>query len=58
MKCRNKILSLWNKDVTRVLPLTDCGVAATPADDEPARASLMRDIYLFLDQSVSSFTGS
>ncbi|XP_019103756.2 lysine-specific histone demethylase 1 homolog 3 [Beta vulgaris subsp. vulgaris] len=51
LECRNKILSLWNKDVTRVLPLTDCGVAATPADDEPARASLMRDIYLFLDQS-------
>lgn len=54
MQCRNKILSLWNKDVTRVLPLADCGIAFTPADDEPHRASLMRDIYSFLDQSVSS----
>ncbi|KNA08445.1 hypothetical protein SOVF_162560 [Spinacia oleracea] len=51
LECRNKILSLWNKDVTRVLPLADCGIAFTPADDEPHRASLMRDIYSFLDQS-------
>ncbi|XP_021759847.1 lysine-specific histone demethylase 1 homolog 3-like [Chenopodium quinoa] len=51
LECRNKILSLWNKDVTRVLPLADCGIAATPSDDEPQRASLLRDIYLFLDQS-------
>uniref|UniRef100_A0A803LVA8 SWIRM domain-containing protein n=1 Tax=Chenopodium quinoa TaxID=63459 RepID=A0A803LVA8_CHEQI len=51
LECRNKILSLWNKDVTRVLPLADCGIAATPSDDEPQRASLLRDIYSFLDQS-------
>ncbi|XP_057533857.1 lysine-specific histone demethylase 1 homolog 3 [Amaranthus tricolor] len=51
LECRNKILSLWNKDVTRVLPLTDCGISATPADNEPPHASLMRDIYSFLDQS-------
>lgn len=51
LECRNKILSLWNKDVTRVLPLVDCGITATPTDDEPPRASLMRDIYSFLDRS-------
>lgn len=57
LECRNKILSLWNKDVTRILPLTDCGVTATPTDNEPSHASLMRDIYTFLDQSGYINTG-
>ncbi|XP_074279361.1 lysine-specific histone demethylase 1 homolog 3 [Silene latifolia] len=51
LECRNKILSLWSKDVTRILPLVDCGITMTPSEKEPFRASLMRDIYSFLDQS-------
>ncbi|KAL2892822.1 Lysine-specific histone demethylase 1-like protein 3 [Bienertia sinuspersici] len=51
LECRNKIISLWNKDVTRVLPLVDCGVSASPSDNESPRVSLMRDVYSFLDQS-------
>lgn len=57
LECRNKILSLWNEDLTRILPLTDCGVSATPSDNEPSRGSLMRDIYFFLDQSGYINTG-
>ncbi|XWS24447.1 hypothetical protein CRYUN_Cryun28dG0103100 [Craigia yunnanensis] len=51
LKCRNHILGLWNKDVTCILPLVDCGVRDTPSDDEPPWASLIREIYAFLDQS-------
>ncbi|XVE94606.1 hypothetical protein REPUB_Repub02eG0023000 [Reevesia pubescens] len=50
-ECRNHILGLWSKDVTRILPLVDCGVTDTPLEDEPPRASLIREIYAFLDQS-------
>ncbi|KAF3790826.1 Lysine-specific histone demethylase 1-like protein 3 [Nymphaea thermarum] len=49
LECRNMILSLWSKDVCRILPLSDCGVTSDPLDDEPPRASLIRDIYAFLD---------
>lgn len=55
MKCRNQILNLWSKDVSRILPLADCGVSGSPFEDEPLRAPLIREIYAFLDQSVSSF---
>ncbi|KAA8528713.1 hypothetical protein F0562_036068 [Nyssa sinensis] len=51
LECRNHILGLWSKDVNRILPLTDCGVTATPLVDEPPRASLIREIYAFLDHS-------
>ncbi|KAL6963375.1 hypothetical protein U1Q18_045760 [Sarracenia purpurea var. burkii] len=51
LQCRNQILSLWNKDVSRVLPLTECGVTASPLVNESPRASLIREIYAFLDQS-------
>ncbi|XWS14499.1 hypothetical protein CRYUN_Cryun35bG0014800 [Craigia yunnanensis] len=51
LECRNHILGLWSKDVTRILPLADCGVSDTPSDNEPPRASLIREIYAFLDQS-------
>ncbi|KAA8537555.1 hypothetical protein F0562_027163 [Nyssa sinensis] len=51
LECRNHILGLWSKDVSRILPLTDCGVTAIPLVDEPPRASLVREIYQFLDQS-------
>lgn len=55
MLCRNQILGLWRKDVSRVLPLTECGVTANPSADEPARTSLVREIYAFLDRSVSFY---
>ncbi|OMO75320.1 Amine oxidase [Corchorus olitorius] len=51
LECRNHILGLWSKDVTRILPLVDCGVSDTPLEGEPPRASLIREIYAFLDQS-------
>lgn len=49
LECRNLILGLWGKDMSRILPLADCGVADTPSKDEPPRASLIREIYVFLD---------
>lgn len=51
---RNQILSIWSRDVTRILPLSDCGVSDTPSEDEPPRSSLIREVYAFLDQCVSS----
>ncbi|KAJ4835961.1 hypothetical protein Tsubulata_037128 [Turnera subulata] len=51
LECRNRILGLWSKDMTRILPLADCGVSDTPAEGESPRASLTRQIYTFLDQS-------
>ncbi|KAJ8538295.1 hypothetical protein K7X08_014835 [Anisodus acutangulus] len=50
LECRNRILILWNKDISRVLPLSECGVSETPILDESPRASLIRQIYSFLDQ--------
>ncbi|MBA0856311.1 hypothetical protein Goshw_026535, partial [Gossypium schwendimanii] len=50
LECRNHILGLWSKDVNRILPLVDCGVSDTPSEGEPSRASLIREIYAFLDQ--------
>ncbi|CAN0906448.1 Lysine-specific histone demethylase 1 homolog 3 [Linum grandiflorum] len=51
LECRNKILSLWSKDVTRVLPLSECGVTDTPSEAESQGASLIREVYSYLDQS-------
>ncbi|KAG9442909.1 hypothetical protein H6P81_018763 [Aristolochia fimbriata] len=51
LECRNMILDLWSKDICRILPLVDCGVTECPSESEPQRASLIRDIYAFLDQS-------
>ncbi|KAF4358314.1 hypothetical protein F8388_014584, partial [Cannabis sativa] len=51
LECRNQILGLWNKDVSRLLPLSECGVTETASSNEPPRASLIREIYAFLDQS-------
>ncbi|XP_057469849.1 lysine-specific histone demethylase 1 homolog 3-like [Actinidia eriantha] len=51
LQCRNKILGLWSKDVSRVLPLTECGVTSRRSADESLCASLVREIYAFLDQS-------
>ncbi|KAK9271142.1 hypothetical protein L1049_026731 [Liquidambar formosana] len=51
LECRNQILGLWSKDVSRILPLAECGVTDSPSEDEPPRASLIREVYAFLDQS-------
>ncbi|XP_052201599.1 lysine-specific histone demethylase 1 homolog 3 [Diospyros lotus] len=51
LQCRNHILNLWSKDVSRVLPLTECGVSTGPSIGGPPRASLVREIYAFLDRS-------
>ncbi|GLU04539.1 hypothetical protein SLE2022_216790 [Rubroshorea leprosula] len=53
LECRNHILDLWSKDVSRILPLADCGVSDNPSEEEEEspRASLLRKIYVFLDQS-------
>ncbi|KAH9322201.1 hypothetical protein KI387_016840 [Taxus chinensis] len=49
LECRNSILWLWGKDVCRILPLSECGISPVPLQDESPRASLIRDIYNFLD---------
>ncbi|KAL0360594.1 UNVERIFIED_CONTAM: Lysine-specific histone demethylase 13 [Sesamum radiatum] len=53
LECRNHILSVWNKDVRRILPLSDFGVSDAPVVGESSRASLIRDIFTFLDQCDS-----
>ncbi|XP_043713429.1 lysine-specific histone demethylase 1 homolog 3-like [Telopea speciosissima] len=50
LDCRNLILGLWSKDMSRILPLVECGVTDVPSEDETPRASLIRQIYSFLDQ--------
>lgn len=56
MHCRNKILNLWSSDVTRILPLAECGASCTRSESESPRSSLIREVYAFLDQYVSLFT--
>ncbi|CAI9753401.1 unnamed protein product [Fraxinus pennsylvanica] len=50
LECRNHILSVWNKDVSRILPLEDFGVSDIPLMDEHPRTTLIRDVYTFLNQ--------
>ncbi|KAL3639100.1 hypothetical protein CASFOL_017007 [Castilleja foliolosa] len=50
LECRNHILSVWNKNVNQILQLADFGVSETPLVVESPRASLIRDIFSFLDQ--------
>ncbi|CAA0841206.1 Lysine-specific histone demethylase 1 homolog 3 [Striga hermonthica] len=50
LECRNHILSVWNKDVNRILLLEDFGVSEAPLAGESKRDSLIRDIFTFLDQ--------
>ncbi|XP_047157231.1 lysine-specific histone demethylase 1 homolog 3 [Vigna umbellata] len=50
LDCRNQILSLWSRDVTRILPLAECGVNDTDSEDGSPRSSLIREVYAFLDQ--------
>jgi len=47
------VLGLWEKDVQHLLMVTDCGVSEEAFGEEPARASLVREIYRFLDYHVS-----
>lgn len=56
LRCRNKILSLWSSDVTRILPLAECGVSDTRSENGSPRSYLIREVYAFLDQYVSLFT--
>ncbi|XP_061349957.1 lysine-specific histone demethylase 1 homolog 3-like [Gastrolobium bilobum] len=50
LDCRNQILSLWSRDVTRILPLAECGASDTCSEDESPRSCLIREVYAFLDQ--------
>ncbi|KAG0572419.1 hypothetical protein KC19_VG093600 [Ceratodon purpureus] len=49
LECRNLVLGLWEKDVQHLLMVTDCGVSEEASEEESARASLIREIYRFLD---------
>nr|XP_017239472.1 PREDICTED: lysine-specific histone demethylase 1 homolog 3-like [Daucus carota subsp. sativus] len=49
LECRNHILGRWNKNVNCILPLSGCGVSASPVVDESPEYSLIREIYAFLD---------
>lgn len=49
---RNLVLGMWEKDVQHLLVVTDCGVAEQASEEEPPRASLIREIYRFLDYHV------
>ncbi|KAM0935029.1 putative spermine oxidase transcription regulator Homeodomain-LIKE family [Dioscorea sansibarensis] len=51
LDCRNSILGLWSKDVNHILLLEDCGVSQIPSENESQRASLIRDVYMFLDRN-------
>lgn len=50
---RNMILSRWSKDIKHLLDLTECGVSDVPLEDESPHQTLIRDVYLLLDQNVS-----
>ncbi|KAF0929951.1 hypothetical protein E2562_027081 [Oryza meyeriana var. granulata] len=51
LECRNMVLNRWCKDVKHILDLAECGVSEVCLDDEPPRQTLIRDVYLFLDQN-------
>lgn len=48
------MLGMWEKDVQHLLMVTDCGVSEEASGEEPPRASLVREIYRFLDYHVSA----
>lgn len=50
---RNLVLGLWEKDVQHLLMVTDLGISEEASAEEPPRASLVREIYRFLDYHVS-----
>lgn len=49
LECRNLVLGMWVKDVQHLLMVTDCGVSEEASEEEPPRASLVREIHRFLD---------
>ncbi|KAL6493054.1 hypothetical protein OROGR_032813 [Orobanche gracilis] len=52
LECRNHILSIWNKDVSRILLPVDFDLSEAPLVGESKRASMLRDIFTFLDHCV------
>ncbi|KAE9600133.1 putative spermine oxidase transcription regulator Homeodomain-LIKE family [Lupinus albus] len=50
LDCRNKILSIWSRDITRILPLAECGLSDIHSDEEGPHSFLIREVYTFLDQ--------
>lgn len=57
LDCRNLILGLWSRDVNHILHLEDCGISDAPHADESQQASLLREIFLFLDSNGYINTG-
>ncbi|PIA57204.1 hypothetical protein AQUCO_00600141v1 [Aquilegia coerulea] len=51
LECRNLILGHWSKDTSRILPLSDCGATDASSNYDSPRASLVREIYDFLDRN-------
>ncbi|KAL5231504.1 hypothetical protein ABZP36_030280 [Zizania latifolia] len=51
LECRNMILTRWCKDIKHLLDLAEFGVSDVCLDDEPPCQTLIRDVYLFLDQN-------
>ncbi|KAJ7517154.1 hypothetical protein O6H91_21G012200 [Diphasiastrum complanatum] len=49
IECRNMVLSLWEKDVQHILSVNDCGVSPVRKEGESPRATLIRDIFEFLN---------
>nr|CAB98166.1 putative corticosteroid binding protein [Brassica napus] len=55
LRCRNSILGLWSKNVSRILPVTECVVGHS--ESEFPSAGLIREVYKFLDQRGYINTG-
>lgn len=55
LRCRNSILGLWSKNVSRILPVTECVVGLS--ESEFTSACLIREVYKFLDQRGYINTG-
>ncbi|XP_009124513.1 lysine-specific histone demethylase 1 homolog 3 isoform X1 [Brassica rapa] len=55
LRCRNSILGLWSKNVSRILPVTECVVGLS--ESEFPSAYLIREVYKFLDQRGYINTG-
>ncbi|KAG2315254.1 hypothetical protein Bca52824_018376 [Brassica carinata] len=53
--CRNSILGLWSKNVSRILPVTECVDGLS--ESELPSACLIREVYKFLDQRGYINTG-
>ncbi|MCO5575242.1 hypothetical protein L7F22_029041 [Adiantum nelumboides] len=49
LECRNFLLGLWEKDISCILTIADCGLSATASTNETNRLRLLRDIHHFLN---------